>query len=218
LQSQEGSRPAAFELPWELPLPSGFAAAWHIVYLGVLPKQRITDIILEKTGSEAERPEEPNTGEGCMAAVVLDISGEPVESSYMAASFVPGLARCLASKDLDGLPLDMLKMQSEFDRRSDSKGGSFTIPWMLDEVERLFDKVKLEGEEARIVVRSVYFRPDPKGRRIDDVQNDLLNSFYLNDLDRLLSLSKFGFSGVFARYLSDSEPASRRDVLSSSEE
>ena len=218
LQSQEGSRPASFELPWELPLPSGFAASWHIVYLGVLPKQRITDIILEKTGSEAERPEEPNTGEGCMAAVVLDISGEPVESSYMAASFVPGLARCLSGKDLDGLPLDMLKMQSEFDRRADSKGGSFTVQWMLDEIEHLFDKIKLEGEEARIVVRSVYFRPDPKGRRIDDVQNDLLNSFYLNDLDRLLSLSKFSFSGVFARYLSDSEPTSRRDVLSSSEE
>jgi len=208
----------AAELPWERPLPPGFEAVWHIVYLGVLAKQRITDIILEKTGSEAERPEEPNTGEGCMAAVVLDISGEPVESSYMAASFVPGLARCLAGKDLDGLPLDMLKMQSEFDRRADSKGGSFSIPWMLEETERLFGTMELEGEEARIVVRSVYFRPDPKGRRIDDVQNDLLNSFYLNDLDRLLSLSRFGFSGVFARYLSDTEPAARKDVLSSSEE
>ena len=209
---------AGGELPWERPLPSGFSAAWHIVYLGVLPKQRITDIILEQTGSEAERPEEPNTGEGCLAAVVLDGNGEPVEASYMAASFVPGIARCLAGKDFDGLPMDMLKMQSEFDRKADSLNEPFCWPWIRAEIEHLFDIMEVRGEDMRIVVRSVFFRPDPKGRRVDDVQNDLLNSFFLNDLDRLLSLSKFGFDGVFARYLSDAAPASRRDVLSSSEE
>ena len=206
------------ELPWERPLPTGFAAAWHIVYLGVLPKQRITDIILERTGSEAERPEEPNLGEVCLAAVVLDGTGKPVDMSYMAASLVPGLARCIAGKGLDGLPLDMLKMQSEFDRKADSRDEPFSWPWIHAEIEHLFDLMEVRDEEMRIVVRSVHFRPDPKGRRIEDVQNDLLNSFFLNDLDRLLSLSKFGFEGVFARYLSDAEPVSRRDVLSSSEE
>ena len=35
------SRPDApcREFPWMRPLPSGFTAAWHIVYLGVLPRQ-----------------------------------------------------------------------------------------------------------------------------------------------------------------------------------
>ena len=209
---------AGGELPWEHPLPTGFAAAWHIVYLGVLPKQRITDLILEKTGSEAERSEEPNTGEGCLAAAVLDGTGRPVSMSYMAASFVPGIARCIAGKDLDGLPLDMLKMQAEFDRKADSLDESFSWPWIQAEIEHLFDLMEVREEEMRIVVRSVHFRPDPKGRRIDDVQNDLLNSFFLNDLDRLLSLSKFGFSGVFGRWLGEASPAVRRDVLSSTEE
>ena len=205
-------------LPWEQPLPTGFAAAWHIIYLGVLPKQRITDHILEKTGSTPELPEEPAAGEGCLAAVVLDAVGVPLEMSYMPAAFVPGLARCLAGKGLDGLAMDMLRLQSEFDRRARSLDEAFCGPWMQEEVQRLFDLMELEGEEARIVVRSVYFRPDPKGRRIDDVQNDLLNSFFLTDLDHLLSLSKFGFSGIFATYLSESDSQKRLDVLSSSEE
>ena len=71
------SAPDDGPLPWFRPLPSGFAAAWHIVYLGVLPRQRISDIILEKTGSRPELPEEPGLGEGCLAAVVLDMTGMP---------------------------------------------------------------------------------------------------------------------------------------------
>ena len=208
----------AEELPWNHPLPTGFEAAWHIVYLGVLPKQRISDIILAQTGSAADKPEEPAAGDGCLAAVVLDFAGIPLEMSYMTAAFVPGLARCRAGKSLDGLSMDMLRLQSEFDRRARSRDEAFSGPWMQEEVERLFDLMGTEGDEARIVVRSVFFRPDPKGRRIDDVQNDLLNSFFLTDLDHLLSIAKYGFSGVFARYLSMGEPALRRDVLSASEE
>ena len=98
------------ELPWFRPLPSGFSAAWHIVYLGVMPRQHISDLSLEKTGSRPECPEEPGLGEGCLAAVVLDMTGMPVPESYVPSSFVPGLARCLAGKSLDQLALDMLKM------------------------------------------------------------------------------------------------------------
>lgn len=207
------------ELPWFRPLPTGFAAAWHIVYLGVLPRQRLSDIILEKTGSRPDHPEEPGTGEGCLAAVVLDLAGMPVPESYVPASFVPGLARRLAGRSLDQLPLDMLKMQSDFDRRRSALAEPFRGPWMEEEIRRLFDMMQVGGEEARIVVRSVYFRPDPKGRRIDDVQNDLLNSFYLSDLDRLLGLSKRGFGGVFARYLEGEDGKNARcDVLAPGEE
>ena len=207
------------DLPWFAPLPSGFAAAWHIVYLGVLPRQRLSDIILKKTGNAPERPEEPGTGDGCLAAVVLDMTGEPVPGSYVPASFVPGLARCLAGKSLDQLSADMVKMQSDFDRRSAALDEPFRGPWIQEEIRRLFDIMQVEGEEARIVVRSVYFRPDPRGRRIDDVQNDLLNSFYLSDLDHLLSLAKYDFKGVFARYLTGEEKsADRCDVLAEGEE
>lgn len=207
------------DLPWFRPLPTGFAAAWHIVYLGVLPRQRISDIILKKTGNEPERPEEPGTGEGCLASVVLDMTGMPVPGSYVPASLVPGLARCLAGKSLDQLSVDMLNMQSDFDRRSASLNEPFRGPWIQEEIRRLFDMMQTEGEEARMVVRSVYFRPDPRGRRIDDVQNDLLNSFYLSDLDHLLALSKYGFRGVFARYLDGGgKRPVRCDVLAGGEE
>lgn len=222
--SVRGQAPAApgtddGSLPWFHPLPSGFAAAWHIVYLGVLARQHISDIILEKTGNCPEHPEEPGLGEGCLAAVVLDMTGEPVPESYVPASFVPGLARCLAGKSLDQLPADMLNMQSDFDRRRSSRAEPFRWPWIQEEIERLFRMTDMEGEEARIVVRSVYFRPDPKGRRIDDVQNDLLNSFYLSDLDHLLALARRGFTGVFARYLEGEKNARKRcDVLASGEE
>lgn len=207
------------ELPWFRPLPSGFSAAWHIVYLGVMPRQHISDLILEKTGSRPECPEEPGLGEGCLAAVVLDMAGMPVPESYVPSSFVPGLARCLAGKSLDQLSLDMLKMQSDFDRRRSALDEPFRGPWIQEEIERLFNMMQVKDEEARIVVRSVYFRPDPRGRRIDDVQNDLLNSFYLSDLDRLLQLSKTGFRGVFARYLEGApKNAGRCDVLGHGEE
>ena len=207
------------ELPWFLPLPSGFSAAWHIVYLGVMPRQHISDLILEKTGSRPDRPEEPGLGEGCLASVVLDMTGMPVPESYVPASFVPGLARCLAGRSLDQLSLDMLKMQSDFDRRRSALAEPFRGPWIHEEIERLFNMMQVKGEEARMVVRSVYFRPDPKGRRIDDVHNDLLNSFYLSDLDRLLHLSKTGFRGVFARYLQGAgKNAERCDVLMTGEE
>lgn len=206
-------------LPWFRPLPSGFSAAWHIVYLGVMPRQRISDLILEKTGSAPDTPEEPGSGEGCLAAVVLDMTGAPVPESFVPASFVPGLARCLAKKSLDQLPLDMLKMQSDFDRRRDSLDEPFRLPWIREEIGRLLAMMQAEEEDARIVVRSVYFRPDPRGRRIDDVQNDLLNSFYLSDLDHLLRLAKKPFSGVFARYLEgESRSAERCDVLAPGEE
>ena len=207
------------EFPWMRPLPSGFTAAWHIVYLGVLPRQRLSDIILEKTGSSSEKPEEPGTGEGCLAAVVLDMAGMPVPDSYVPASFVPGLARCLAGKSLDRLTLDMLNMQSDFDRRRSVRSEPFHAPWIEEEIQRLFDMMQVKGEDFRIVVRSVYFRPDPKERRIDDVQNDLLNSFYLSDLDYLLSVAKSGFRGVFARYMEGEESVSGRcDVLDTGEE
>ncbi|HJD97575.1 DUF3553 domain-containing protein [Mailhella massiliensis] len=206
------------ELPWFRPLPSGFCAAWHIVYLGVLARRRITDIILEKAGCLPERPEESGTGEGCLAAVVLDGTGMPVPESYVPASFVPALARCLAGKSLDGLSQDMLNMQSDFDRISGSLEEPFRGPRIHEEIQRLFAMMNVKGEEERIVVRSVYFRPDPKGRRIDDVQNDLLNSFYLTDLDHLLGISRHGFSGVFARYLEGAEDRPRCDVLSTGEE
>ena len=207
------------ELPWFKPLPTGFVAAWHIVYLGVLPRQRLSDLILEKTGSRPEHPEEPGLGDGCLAAVVLDLAGVPVPESYVPASFVPGLARCLAGKSLDQLPLDMLKMQSDFDRRRSALAEPFRGPWIQEEIERLFAMMQVEGEEARIVTRSVYFRPDPKGRRLDDVQNDLLNSFYLPDLDRLLALSGAGFRGAFAHYLDGDKQTLRRiDVLAPGEE
>lgn len=213
------SAPDDGPLPWFRPLPSGFAAAWHIVYLGVLPRQRISDIILEKTGSRPELPEEPGLGEGCLAAVVLDMTGMPVPESYVPAAFVPGLARCLAGKNLDQLTLDMLSMQSDFDRRRGSRAEPFRGPWIQEEIQRLFDMMDVKDEEARIVVRSVYFRPDPRGRRIDDIQNDLLNSFYLSDLDHLLAISKFGFKGVFARYLEgEDKKLERCDVLASGEE
>ena len=206
------------ELPWFRPLPGGFCAAWHIVYLGVLPRRRILDLILEKTGCRPETPEEPGTGEGCLAAVVLDGTGMPIPESYVPASFVPALARCIEGKSLDQLPQDMLNMQSAFDRRSGSQEEPFRGPRIHEEIQRLFAMMNVEGEDERIVVRSVYFRPDPRGRRMDDVQNDLLNSFYLADLDHLLSLSRHGFSGVFARYLEGAEERPRCDVLSGGEE
>lgn len=205
-------------LPWFMPLPSGFSAAWHIVYLGVLPRQHLSDLILQKTGNGPERPEEPGLGEGCLAAVVLDMTGMPVPASYVPAAFVPGLARCLAGKSLDQLSTDMLSMQSAFDRRSAALNEPFRGPWIQEEIQRLFDMMQVEGEEARIVVRSVYFRPDPKGRRIDDVQNDLLNSFYLSDLDHLIAQAGYGFRGVFARYLEGEERHDRCDVLAPGEE
>ncbi|WP_276819468.1 DUF3553 domain-containing protein [Mailhella massiliensis] len=206
------------ELPWLRPLPAGFCAAWHIVYLGVLPRHRISDLILEKTGCRPERAEEPGTGEGCLAAVVLDGTGFPVPESFMPASFVPALARSIAGKSLDRLQEDMLKMQSDFDRRSGAQEEAFRGPRIHEEIRRLFSMMNTEGEEEHIVVRSVYFRPDPRGRRMDDVQNDLLNSFYLSDLDHLLGISGQGFRGVFARYLEGAEDRPRCDVLASGEE
>lgn len=215
---REALAPEGAELPWERPLPGGFALAWHIVYLGVLPRQRLSDLILEKTGSEADKPEEPGTGEGCLAAVVLDATGVPLEGSFMAASFVPGLARCLAGKGLDQLTVDMIALQAAFDRRSATDNGPFRRARIHEEIQRLFALMGVEGEEERMVVRSVYFRPDPKGRRQEEVQNDLLNSFYLTDLDYLLNLAPQGFCGIFARWLEPvPDEAGRIDVLDGSE-
>ncbi|MFJ7142451.1 DEAD/DEAH box helicase [Pseudomonas protegens] len=185
-------------------------------------------------------------GKGWIAAFVVNGSGQRLADSYVPAGFTLGMRRLLRRQTLDGLHDDIQEQAAAFKERCPEvtavavvepeiegvQGGdtggtasdaTFTRPLAWDELNEelnlalaLFSAVPLDFPLS-VVIKST-LRRRRKGNESDKAENDIdfLNSFYLNDLDRLIKVAGSGQSlgKTLNQYLGPcSASDQRQDIL-----
>lgn len=213
----------------------------HVVYLGVADTEDLSRLLLRglfpaRDLSEQER--QRVTGNGWLAAFVVDEMGHPKPDSYLPASFAHGVAAIRETKALDNINARLERAKEEFAKRrhqlpenqeqeddSTNAAGGAPIEAILDwkDIDEELRIVRsLLGEAAndpnldwRVVVRTSRV----KRRYLDDslqAATDFLNSFYLDDLDRLIAQAekKRPFGKALGAYLGPAlQEHQRVDIL-----
>lgn len=201
-------------LPWGLAdfAPTDLVGYVHVVYLGVADTEDLSRLLLQGLFPDrdlSERERQRVTGNGWLAAFVVNELGYPKLDSYLPASFAHGVAAMRETNTLDNINARLARAKVEFAQRrhqlpeniehedgnvnaASSKPVEAILDWGdLDDELRIARS--LFGEAAnnpsvdwRVVVRTSRVRR----RYLDDslqAATDFLNSFYLDDLDRLIT-------------------------------
>ena len=209
-------------------MPASYA---HAVYLGVGPKQRMVEHILRGRSLEATDDElyRPATGDGWLAAFLVDGDGVPLKKTYVAASFAIGFSLLQQDRSLDATSEEIRITSGRFDDRADQRmaaAASCSLCWqdVLDEwalahqpLGGIADTSGAGALGPLIVIKSVPLYADDKGnlKPAPDKAVALLNSFYIDDLTSLIQTGPAGFGCALTQYLGpDSEDAARTDLLS----
>ncbi|MGB0127944.1 MAG: ATP-binding protein [Rhodocyclaceae bacterium] len=228
-------------LPWQLVdfAPTGTHGHVHVVYLGVADAEDLCCLLLRSLfpGRDlSERERQRLAGNGWLAAFVVDERGLPKPDSYLPASFAHGAAALRETAGLDNVNARLERAKEEFAQRchrlpslrdignasacSDASPEA-ALDWdRLDEEAQVVRRLLGEGEndrtlDWRLVVRTVRVK-----RRFlaDNLQaaTDFLNSFYLDDLDRLIALAQKNrpFGKALSAYLGPAlDERQRVDIL-----
>lgn len=203
----------------------------HTVFIGVAEKKRWARVVLETVvpGTELSTDDlERINKNGWLAAFTVDEDGRPVTESLVPASFALGLVRLKQGKGLDGINKDIEKARRDFDERwqvmveqqnDTERPGIVDAP---DELQnepqtRITDWAALQEESdlalaqlglsaddfpCRVMIKSVrYRRQNSESKQDGDIE--YLNSFFLNDLDRLIDMAYAGkvFGQALTAYL-----------------
>ncbi|OWT80870.1 MULTISPECIES: DEAD/DEAH box helicase [unclassified Achromobacter] len=208
-------------LPWHSTdfSPTKETGYVHVVYVGVadtedLSKLLLKGIFLDQTLSERECRRV--TGSGWLAAFVVDESGRPKPDSYLPASFAQGVAAMRETRTLDNLNARIARAKEEFAQRcqqlqDNARANTANVGILawddldieLDIVRRQLGKAASDPRlDWRVVVRTSRV----KRNYLDDnleAAKDFLNSFYLDDLDRLIAQAEIGrpFGAALQAYL-----------------
>lgn len=230
------------DLPWRLKefAPNDKVCYVHVVYLGVAKMEDLSGLLLQglfpdRDLNEGER--QRASGYGWLGAFVVDELGRPQPDSYLPASFAHGVAALREEGALDHINARLERAKEEFAQRRQplSKNeqqeatanaencapSQAVLDWThLDEELRI--ACGLLGAAAsdqqtdwHLVVRTSRVK---KSRLDDSLQaaNDFLNSFYLDDLDRLIAQAekKQSFGKALSAYLGPALPEDQRvDIL-----
>ena len=213
----------------------------HVVYLGVADTEDLSRLLLKSLFADrdlSERECQRVTGNGWLAAFVVDELGHTQPDSYLPASFAHGVAAMREAKALDNINARLERAKEEFAQRchplpenqeqadgsanaASSAPAEAILDWeYLDEELRIVRS--LLGEVAndpsldwRVVVRTSRV----KRRYLDDslqAATDFLNSFYLDDLDRLIAQAEKqrSFGKALGAYLGPAQQEQQRvDIL-----
>ena len=203
-------------LPWQHPhfQPTQEHGYVHVVYVGVADTEDLSRLMLQSVFPEedlSERERQRATGNGWLAAFVANEDGHPKLDSYLPASFAHGVDALWHSEPLENVNARLARATDEFGQRRhhlrpvatdaqqtpttgqpDTPPAPNPLTWGdLDEELRAVCKLLGPGADAagldwRVVVRVSRV----KRRFLDDSLNaaiDYLNSFYLDDLNRLIT-------------------------------
>jgi hypothetical protein len=233
-------------LPWRRReyAPNATHGWIHLVYMGVADAEQLEGLLLKALAPRgaaaelSERERERTGGTGWLGAFVVGEDGAAKPDSYLAASYVYGVDLLRKDEPLEGLSARLAGAREEFAQRRqrppagegapvDEAMGAATaakprgLGWVeLDEelgllLARIGAGAGDERLDWRLVVRST--RVNRKYMEAD-LQNagDFLNSFYLDDLDRLIGQAQRGeaFGAALDAYLgAPLALAARRDIL-----
>jgi hypothetical protein len=228
-------------LPWRLSefAPTVDHGYVHVVYVGVADTADLSRLLLRSLFPDcdlSERERQRVTGNGWLAAFVVDELGRPKSDSYLPASFAHGVAALREANTLDNINARLERAKEEFGQRchrlapsrenkgEDAKDDTIVnaiLAWSdLEEEMRvayglLGDTANASTLDWRIVVRSSRV----KRRFLDDslqAAMDFLNSFYLDDLDRLIDRAEkqLAFGKALNAYLGTAlDKQQRIDIL-----
>lgn len=181
----------------------------HVVYVGVADTEDLSRLMLQAVFPDqdlSERERQRASGNGWLAAFVVNELGHPKLDSYLPASFAQGVDALWHSEPLDNINARLARARDEFAQRQHelpvvSDDGTNTptsqrprgpLTWRdLDDELRIARNLLGAGADApgldwRVVVRVSRV----KRRYLDDSLEaaiDYLNSFYLDDLNRLIT-------------------------------
>lgn len=234
---------ASNTLPWRRDdfAPTDKFGYVHVVYLGVADTEDLSRLLLQGLFPDrdlSERERQRVTGAGWLAAFVVDELGYAKPDSYLPASFAHGVAALRETKALDNINARLGRAKEEFAQRChqlqeekhpvEDAINAETSP-LADTIlnwEKLDEELgivcNLLGDAAnnpkldwRLVVRTSRVNR----RYLDDslqAATDFLNSFYLDDLDRLIAQAekKRPFGKALQSYLGPSlQEHQRVDIL-----
>jgi hypothetical protein len=226
-------------LPWQA---SKFASSAlygyiHDVYIGVADAEYLCQLMLHALfpGHDlSERECERLTGNGWLANFQVDERGHPKPESYTAASFTHGIEALRQTKTLNNVNARLTRASDEFAQRChrlvaespDASADSPSRPSLTwdDLNTELKIACQLFGEDAlnqkaalawRVVVCSHRYKRKPSGDA-PQITPNFLNSFYLDDLDRMVDQARAGqpFGKALTAYLGSAlDEAQRIDIL-----
>lgn len=207
----------------------------HVVYVGVADTEDLTRLLLQAMFPKqdlSERERQRASGNGWLAAFVATENGSAKADSYLASSFVHGLDAIRHSDPLDNINALLERARGEFAQRrhtlvtattgsSDPPSVTSALTWTdLNDELRVVQGLLGDGASAPGIDWRVVVRVSRVNRRyVDDglqAATDYLNSFYLDDLDRLIIQARKNkpFGKALAGYLdSPVKEDARIDIL-----
>ena len=181
----------------------------HKVYVGVADQEHITKLVLHKIVNQSlsVKDRERITGTGWLASFSLNEHGFLKEDSYIPASFVLGTEVLSQGKSLNDLNSRLERAKSEFAMRCQSLTQAVRCDWNTLETEANLVKSILDSDSKEFMDwRFVVVTKKIKRIKDNDVKErdaTYLNSFYLDDLDQIVSQSQKGqaFGAALSAYL-----------------
>lgn len=194
----------------------------HTVYLGVADMEKLAQMVIQRTcptGQFSENDRQQLGGNGYLGIFTLNGQGLIDNESYVPASFVIGLAQLQNDNHLFDIKDALQKAEDRFkERRKGQISGADNTTESIRRPSASRKDIEAELQELLKPVASISehitFQVVIKsscGRK----EVDLLNSFYLTDLDGLIAKSASNSLGAaLSAYLGKpSSSESRRDIL-----
>ncbi|VBI28683.1 DEAD/DEAH box helicase [Burkholderia pseudomallei] len=225
-------------LPWHHDefAPTEQHAFLHVVYVGVADVEDLARLVLRgilPDNDLSEREIQRVSGQGWLAAFVVNEHGVPLPSSYLAASYAHGVDAFRETGTLENVNARLQRAQEEFAQRchrlapangsdeSTASPSGTLLRWEDLEIERevvcalLGEGAKKATLDWRVVVRTSRIKRS-KLKDNQEAATEFLNSFYLDDLDRLIDQAEKQqpFGAALTRYLGAAiKPEGRIDIL-----
>lgn len=215
---------AGSPLPWTIPHePLEDAKRRYILYFGKQKKLHITELIEKFTGESNEKPNwmEKVTGDTCMAVLILEEEGTlGEEGAYLQASYLHGL-KCLQDGAEIEKVVDMLeKVQEDFIDRykikpfsveTDEPNDQRSISWKEIEQEiSILNSLNIQDLECE---HAIYCQTVIISKKTKNTDTSFLNSFYLDDLNRLINHPQKWNEGLSNYLTPELDSKQRTDIL-----
>ena len=201
--------------PWEVERETKEGKKWiYTLIFGKIPKRKIINHITNSLESNAINSwEEPVNGHSCISALVLNEEGTPNKKSYALASYISGIKHLKDKEDLSKVADYLSKNQenheeryNSFNKEDSSSEGKVTWEYIQSEIAFLKKKTPWLEDDINVYLLE---KQIPKN---DEPDAYFLNSFYLDDLNRLLS-DNSNYSETLKQYLTLSEDNENRKDL-----
>ncbi len=207
--------------PWEMKKKNEENKKWrYTITFGNIPKASIIEEIKNSSSKNIEKKqwEEPITGESCFSVLTLDENGQPDAKSYTLASFVLGLKALSKNNNMAIVHTDLQKVTDEYleryniaklfeSKEENPKGETISWAYINKEIQYLKTLNSWYSDEIK-----VYCSEYEVNKNSQQEATTFLNSFYLDDLNRLIE-DKTQLSLTLQKFLSSETPSQKYDLI-----